>query len=326
MARLVLGIGVSHSPLLTFGVDTWISRSPEDRNRKLNLSDGRTVSYDELSGMTGNRYEKQAQKPHLAEQCARCQAGLDRLADALAEAAPDLVMITGDDQGELFSLANMPALSIFYGKSVVTHPWGGEMPGWKKQAAIGYGMDAVHTYPAAPDEALAVIKGLIRRGVDVGAAADVVDPLKAGFGHAFGFVAERLLRGRSTPILPLLLNTYFPPNVPSAARCYEIGGKLRQTLEELGDLKIALIASGGLSHFVTDEELDRGVLTAIQNRDARHLSSIPPEALRSGSSEILNWILAAGALEGLTADWYDYLPVYRTPAGTGIGMGFMTWR
>jgi hypothetical protein len=48
--------------------------------------------------------------------------------------------------------------------------------------------------------------------------------------------------------------------------------------------------------------------------------------LRSGSSEILNWILAAGALEGLTADWTRYLPVCRTPAGSGIGMGFLIWR
>jgi hypothetical protein len=137
---------------------------------------------------------------------------------------------------------------------------------------------------------------------------------------------ERLFRGRDYPILPLLLNTYFPPNVPTAARCFDIGRQLRATLEQCGDARVAIVASGGLSHFVTDEELDRGVLTAIKARDVEHLRSVSPSALRQGSSEILNWILAAGALEGLSARWSDYAPIYRTPAGTGIGMGFMVWQ
>jgi hypothetical protein len=101
---------------------------------------------------------------------------------------------------------------------------------------------------------------------------------------------------------------------------------LREAIEGWGDLRVAVIASGGLSHFVIDENLDRGVLQAIAAQDAANLRSVPPQALRSGSSEILNWILAAGALEGLTADWTSYLPIYRTPAGSGVGMGFLIWR
>jgi hypothetical protein len=77
---------------------------------------------------------------------------------------------------------------------------------------------------------------------------------------------------------------------------------------------------------VTDEALDNGVLDALRERNVEHLRSIPTRALRSGSSEILNWILAAGALQGLSAEWSKYVPIYRTPVGTGIGMGFMIWR
>jgi hypothetical protein len=223
----------------------------------------------------------------------------------------------------------MPAISVYYGETLVTHPWGEvdeHMPNWKRAAAAGYGMDTVHTYRGAPEAAVAVIEGLIARGIDIGAAAAVADPRQAGFGHAFGFIAERLFRGRDIPILPVLLNTYFKPNVPTSARCFDIGRALREILEGWSDLRVAIIASGGLSHFVTDEKLDRGVLTAIAEKDADHLRSVPPPALRSGSSEILNWILAAGALEGLTADWTRYLPVCRTPAGSGIGMGFLIWR
>jgi hypothetical protein len=47
--------------------------------------------------------------------------------------------------------------------------------------------------------------------------------------------------------------------------------------------------------------------------------------MRSGTSEILNWVVAAGALENLSATVLDYVPGYRTPAGMGTGMAFVRW-
>jgi hypothetical protein len=329
MANIVLGLATSHSPLLTFDVDTWLEKASDDMRRRLNLSDGRMLTYDELRAEVGEPFVQAAGRDVLEKQRLRCQESLDCLADALAAANPDLVVIVGDDQAELFSLANMPAMSIFYGDWVITHPWGevdAAMPAWKRAAAAGYGMDSVHEYRGAPVAALRAIEGLIRAGVDMAASAEVTDPKRAGFGHAYGFIAERLYRGRAYPMLPVLLNTYFRPNVPTSARCYDVGRLLRTALESDGDERIAVVASGGLSHFITDEALDRGVLGAIHNKNVEHLRTVPPNALRSGSSEILNWILAAGALEHLSAEWSEYLPVYRTPAGSGIGMGFMIWR
>ena len=54
------------------------------------------------------------------------------------------------------------------------------------------------------------------------------------------------------------------------------------------------MASGGLSHFVVDEELDRRVMCALETGDAATLRAIPRPALKSGSSEILNWVLGTG--------------------------------
>jgi hypothetical protein len=92
------------------------------------------------------------------------------------------------------------------------------------------------------------------------------------------------------------------------------------------DARVAVIASGGLSHFVVDEELDRRVLDALVARDPGPLRAIPRKNLRSGTSEILNWITAAGALENLRASVVDYVPGYRSPAGTGAGMAFAYWK
>jgi hypothetical protein len=90
--------------------------------------------------------------------------------------------------------------------------------------------------------------------------------------------------------------------------------------------RVAIVASGGLSHFVVDEQLDRRILTGFAPGNAELLRAIPRAALNSGSSEILNWVLMAGALGGLPLQWLEYQPIYRTPAGTGVGVAFGSWQ
>ena len=57
-------------------------------------------------------------------------------------------------------------------------------------------------------------------------------------------------------------------------------------------------------------------------------SSLPRERLYSATSESLNWVAVGGAMQGtnLQAEVVDYVPVYRTPAGTGGGWCFMRWQ
>ena len=329
MARIVMGLGTSHSPLLTLEGSRWGERAADDlRNERLNLSDGRWVSYGQLAAEVDNRYAAVSTEEHFIAKAKICQNALDRIANDLAAASPDVVVVVGDDQEELFGLSNMPALSVFYGEEVVTHSReiNGASPSWLPTVAKGYAMDDTHVFPGAPQLALDLIGGLIAHDVDVGAAAKVDDPRTAGFGHAYGFVVRRLFAGRSIPIVPVMLNTYYPPNVPTPARCYAIGRSLRAAIEDSpADLRVAIVASGGLSHFVVDEQLDRRVADALVKGDADVLCSLPACALNAGSSEIRNWILMAGAVEGMRNRWLEYQPLYRTPAGTGIGVAFGTW-
>jgi aromatic ring-opening dioxygenase catalytic subunit (LigB family) len=186
-------------------------------------------------------------------------------------------------------------------------------------------MDDVYRLPGHPKLAMQLIEGLMDQDVDVSCVASVKEPSKAGFGHAYGFIIKRLFR-RSIPVVPVLLNTYFPPNVPTAARCYDVGSKMRAVVEAIpGDQRIAFIASGGLSHFVVDEAEDLKVMQALHDKDAQTLRSIPRQALKSGSSETLNWILTAGAVENLPLRFSQYQPLYRTEAGTGVGAAFCVW-
>jgi hypothetical protein len=128
------------------------------------------------------------------------------------------------------------------------------------------------------------------------------------------------------PVVPIFLNTYYEPNRPRPRRCYQLGQALRRAVESFpGDARVGVMASGGLSHFLVDEELDRSILKALADKDAAYLKSLPWNKLHAGSSEILNWVGIAGALEALDLEWFEYVPGYRTPAGTGTGLSFATW-
>lgn len=330
MSEVVLGIGTSHSPLLAMEPEMWVERARDDYLRtKIPLCDGRVVSYGQLAQDTGNRYASHAVLEHFRQQHAAAQKALDRLAGCIEKSAPDVVVIVGDDQDELFDLTHMPAVAIFYGKQIVMHPTAESeecLPVWHRAALRTYSQDAAHVHEGAPEYALKLIDALIARGVDIGASSEVTDPKRAGFGHAYGFVIERLFRGRRIPVVPVLLNTYFPPNVLRPGRCFDIGRALRDAVDSIADGKrVALVASGGLSHFATDADFDRRVLEALVDADGETLRSLPVNAFRSGSSEVLNWIMLGGALHPLRNQWLEYLPVYRTPAGTGIGLAFGAW-
>jgi hypothetical protein len=326
MAQVVIGLGTSHSPLVVTEARMWEQRAISDRsNRDLYDRDGRRCTYEDLA-RSGRRYERESALEHLTGQCRSVQAALDHLAAELAAARPDVVMIVGDDQHELFDAGNMPAVSIFYGDEATTHTFGERSIGdreFMRALAEGYAMDRHHEFACDSVLARDLIGYLIEAGIDIGASSRVSAPDTHGFGHAYGFVLKRLMADVRAPILPVMLNCYYPPNQPTPARCYAIGRALRAAIESSKlDRRIAVVASGGLSHFVTNEELDARVLGALKTGRTSDLRLLPVQLLNSGSSEIRNWIAVAAMFEGTKANWLEYVPVYRTVAGTGIGLAF----
>ena len=106
-----------------------------------------------------------------------------------------------------------------------------------------------------------------------------------------------------------------------------LGRAIRQAVEAWAPAKrVGILGSGGLSHFFVDEELDRHVLDLLAKKDGEALSALPAAKLESGNSEIRNWIATAGAVEHLEMKLVDYVPSYRSEAGTGVGMAFAVWQ
>jgi 3-O-methylgallate 3,4-dioxygenase len=329
MAEIVLGLASSHSPQLSTSADYWAEHAARDqRNSRLLGADGRYYSYDELLAAADPALDAELRPAVWRSKFDRAQNAVEALARMLAAARPDIVVIVGDDQHELFGADGVPAIGLFTGEALWDLPPDADhlarIPPDIRAAGWAAHAGEPDSYPvdAGLGEHLAGV--LTGREFDVTVMSQ--QPAGRSLGHAFTFVRRRLGLAPAVPIVPVLLNTYFPPNVPPPGRCWRLGRALRAGIESWAPAaRVAVFASGGLSHFVVAEDLDRRVLAGLQSGDARVFEQIPVPLLRSGTSEILNWITAGGALGGLAFDLVDYIPAYRSPAGTGVGMAFATW-
>lgn len=329
MAQLVAAFGSSHSPALNSPVEDMGGHARRDEMYQGHLDhDGRKISYAELAARAGDRFKGEITPAKLTERIAACERHVDRLAQAIAAARLDALVIVGDDQREQYLEDNQPAFLVYCGATIENAPMelAENMPEyWRRARSQYYEPSQRRAYPVASELALHLVECFVDREFDIAYGKSL--PRQRGEGHAFGFVHRRLLGGSTAlPIVPLVVNTYYPPNQPRPARCYALGRALREAIETFSPKKrVGVIASGGLSHFTVDEALDEAVLSGCRDADGAALSAIPAAKLNSGSSEIRNWIVVAGAAEGLRTKWQEYVPLYRTPAGTGCGMAFAEW-
>jgi 3-O-methylgallate 3,4-dioxygenase len=328
MADIVLGIGTSHSPLLASPPEDYPRHAEIDASgRKLIDRNGRPRTYGELLEQADPSIKDQITPAVLAERAARCTANVERIAKEIAAAKLDALIIIGDDQNEQYSDDNMPAILIYAGETIPNNPlhMDEDAPDWWRKARSQYHVaGGTRAYPVAASLALHLTNSLMDEGFDISHAKRLGKD--HGEGHAFGFVHQRLMQDDAViPIVPVALNTYFAPNQPRPRRCYQLGKAIRAAVRTAPAGRVGIVGSGGLSHFAVDEELDRMILAACRNHDGEALSSIPMAKLNSGSSEIRNWITVAGASEHLQTAWQDYVPCYRSLAGTGCGMGFAVW-
>jgi 3-O-methylgallate 3,4-dioxygenase len=333
MARVVLGIGTSHTPMLNVGVEEWPLFEELDRRRPHLHKDGRPASYDELLSIASPSLPAELTSERMAKRHGEAMAALERLRGDLLRAGVDAIVVIGDDQKEIYGEHNMPSVLVYRGETIANVPNRTtavaadqpKRPEWSRRASARYYEEReTRHYPVHAGLAHHLVGALVDRDFDVASANALPDG--EGEGHAFGFVHRRLMNGAAIPVVPVFLNTYYPPNQPSPRRCYRLGRAIREAIEAYPeDLRIAVVASGGLSHFTVDEELDREVIRALKDKDSSALEGLRREQLNAGSSEIRNWICAAGALEHLDLRWVNYCPGYRTPAGTGTGMCFASW-
>ncbi|OLO39018.1 hypothetical protein BTR23_10800 [Alkalihalophilus pseudofirmus] len=332
MAKIVLGIGMSHSPMMGLEGSKWNLFAEADvKHPMLYDSEGNKVDYEDLEKKVGNQFEQDAQPDNLAKLSQEMENSFDRLYEDFKNAELDaVIVISNDHPNEWFDTSNVPALGVFYGEEVISGkvnfpPVFKFRPEVVQEMSRKMGMDDYNVWPGSKEIGEHLIVSLMDKGFDVAAMKEAKDPSTAGHGHGYGFVVTELMRDKLIPMVPVYLNSW-PPNELSPSRCYDLGIAIRKAIEELpGDLRIGVVASGGLSHFVTDRDLDDLVIEALKNRDEKTLRELPRHRLKAGNSEIRNWVVLEAAIRNLAFDWHHYIPVFRTPVGTGIGMTFARW-
>jgi Catalytic LigB subunit of aromatic ring-opening dioxygenase len=252
------------------------------------------------------------------------------------EVKPDVAVLVGNDQMEVFEDANIPAFMVCFGENLDNIPFSDQQkkrlpPGIEIAEPNHHGKSA-QSYPGHPTLGRYLIEALMQRDFDVAAAARLPQSPSSnisGLPHAYGFIYRRIMQDNFVPAVPFFINTFYPPNQPTTRRCFSLGEALADAIAGWdADLRVAVIGSGGMSHFVVDEELDRAFLGHMQRKDADALIAIPAYNFRSGTSELKNWIPVAGAMNeaGLDMTVIEYQPLYRSAAGTGSGMAFAYWR
>jgi Catalytic LigB subunit of aromatic ring-opening dioxygenase len=327
MAKLAAAFGSSHSVMLTATLEDWLTRFRESDLRMPYYDHaGNPCTFADVLARAPADAAERIAPAAITERFEAVQAAMGRLRDEIASARLDALVIVGDDQHELFHDQHMPSIGIYHGPTIRNAPRGPVAPDdWYRRAQMGRLEDGCEAhYPCHQPFALHLIAGLIAREFDVSAVAGLADGQYEG--HAYSFVHRKYLQGTGLPIVPIFLNTYNPPNQPLPRRCVRLGAALRELVARYpGDLRVGLLASGGLSHFVVEEALDRAVIDALRRKDVEFLAGLDPRRLKAGSSEIRNWIAVGAAAVDLDLTWISYTPAYRTPALTGTGLAFARW-
>jgi len=316
VAEIIAGVACSHTPQLSMGPEMWSVHS--------RLVDHMLVDMETRLAEADPRLNEETESERVRAKYAECQAQLARLNSLLIEAKPDVVLIFGDDHREVFGDDCSPAVALYCGDEVWDLPTDDIKLESQRASEWAYHGDTAVKYATAGDLGTHVALTLAESGFDPAVLNTI--PKGRSLGHAFTFVKRRLPGDGDWQMLPIWLNAFYQPNRPSAARCFNVGQAVRKAVESWsGNERVAIVASGGLSHYVVDEQFDRRFLEALEAKDATYLSSVPRSCLESGSGEVRMWIAAAGALEGLSLSESAYVPGYRSAAGTGVGLGFAAW-
>ncbi|MBA2933572.1 hypothetical protein HZF05_05625 [Sphingomonas sp. CGMCC 1.13654] len=302
---IVLGAGVSYSPLMYRPRDQWPA----------------VASY--LVGTVVQPARRALEGEALLDDYARrIDAGLAALAGAIAEASLDALIVLHADRGTVFDASNIPQMHIQVGGEI----WG--------DPAIAALDEPSRRHSHLCDEAIAelLIEELVAAGFDVAEARGAFRPIgdpRQGAAAALSEAVSRLSGG--VPIIPLHINCHVDP-MPTGRRLATFGRALAAAAA-LADRRIGLLVTGGMSGDPggpmagwIDDVLDQWMLTRLVRGQSREIATIwaaRSRTLEGGSGELRLWTLAAAAFEeaGCRARVIDYLPVHHAAAG----IAFVRW-
>lgn len=254
----------------------------------------------------------------------RITAAFDVLRRQLAAYKPDALIMLSDDHSEMFDeYLCQPSFAMFLGDT------GTGIVGLKSPSEDPTGSARV---TVKCDRGLAeyIAKGLVQRDFDITVTrtpeTHSLGKEDRGMGHGFTRAAPMIMPELDIPTVLIWLNCYYEP-LPSARRCLDFGRALAEICRKR-DQKIAIFASGGLSHDPrgpragwVDEPLDRSILDALADGEPYRLSGMytfNSDTFHGGTGEIRNWLAVGGAMGDRKATIVDYMVVHHIITGVGF--------
>ncbi|WP_284037199.1 hypothetical protein [Neobacillus sp. 114] len=146
----------------------------------------------------------------------------------LEQSGADVIVLISDDHFNSYFYDHMPSFTIGIG----------ECEGW--------GDWLIPKYQISVQQELA--KHILHTSLENNVDFAFTLKMKVDHGHTQGIYF--LNPDLQIPVVPIAVNTSAPP-LPTMDRCFQIGEVVRKAIESWDqDLKVAIVASGGLSHWV----------------------------------------------------------------------------
>jgi len=220
-------------------------------------------------------------------------AAMRQLGKTLDETKPDLAIIIGSDHLETFFLSSVPTFAVIAGE---------------RTNATFAGRD--YSIPTHLPFAEQMLDSLVAEGFDMAYSQDAV------LGHSFAAVFEWVIEGRSIPLVPIFVNTYLPP-LPSPRRAEALGKAIKKVIDARPE-KVAIIASGGMSHYPGTWkypqpafDFDYWAIAHMERGNHDVLLDCSIEQLDEvGNTEMLPWLIMFGAIGNTPGELITYQPTW----------------
>jgi AmmeMemoRadiSam system protein B len=221
-------------------------------------------------------------------------AAMQELGKVLDETKPDVIVFLGSDHVETFSVTCVPTFAIIAGSRAIARFAGRE-----------------YKLPIHREMAEDLLNKLVvQHNFDMAYSED------AELGHAFAVPFEYVIGKRDIPVIPFFANVYVPP-LPTPKRCAALGRAIADIIKGRKE-RVAMIASGGMSHFPgtrkylhPEFDFDRWLVAQFEagNTDAL-LNMTGTQLDEVGNTEMLNWATMFGAIGRQEGELVDYIPTW----------------
>jgi aromatic ring-opening dioxygenase catalytic subunit (LigB family) len=228
------------------------------------------------------------------EQLDAAGAGMAELGKVLDETRPDVIVFFGSDHVETFSVTCVPTFAIIAGSRAIAKFAGRE-----------------YSLPVHREMAEDLLNKLV-----VDHSFDVAYSEDAELGHAFAVPFEHVIGKRDIPVIPFFTNVYVPP-LPTPKRCAALGRAIAEIVKGRGE-RVAVIASGGMSHFPgttkylsPEFDFDRWLVAQLEAGNSNALLDMTGTQLDEvGNTEMLTWAMMLGAIGPQPGTLIDYIPTW----------------